>query len=314
MNNDYQDYQLEDMENQAVNNSNKYKKAAVIGAAALGVGGTAAYAATKIGDNTPADELTADDILDAAEAGAVDGEVINETQTTAAQTAAQPTEEVHVHNHYYTTPEEQTPEVTVEETGIVVDDEGNIVNTFDRGTIDGKEFIAMDTNGNGAADVLAYDENGNGVFEDREIVAMDDQSYMIGNGNELHAYHQDVNGNLTNIDDIAFADLHQPDGYNDDDVSRIHNDFSDEKDGVYHDDLAHNNPDYRNDEGNDYNAGIEESGLSNDMAYEKYDATDDTMAESFDDSYVSEDFTADASDFGADNGLDAGFDDGTFEA
>ncbi len=342
MNNDYQDYQLDDMEDQAVNRSNNFKKAAIIGGAVLGVGGTAAFAATKLNPDAPTDELTEEDILDAANAGAVDEGVINETQT-VTQTA-QPAAEQHVHHHHHIDQPQQPGgggtdgEVVVEETGIVVDEEGNVINTFDRGTIDGKDFIVMDTNGNGAADVLAYDENGNGIFEDHEIVKMDDQSYEMGQGRELHAYYQDQEGNLNNIDDLVFADrtpAHEDDGL------AIHNDFHEDKEGEYFDDLAHNNPDYRNNESNDYSAGMdapvaqnhggeydtideidydgtpESSYVEDEMAFvdhnenNGYEHTDDFDAS---DDYVHNDFMADATDSDSDNGFDAGFDDGHFDA
>lgn len=298
----YEDYQLEDMENDAVNKSNNWKKAAVVGAAVLGVGGTAAYGASKLMDGQN-EALNADDMMSMAEAGEITDEVVDQP--------APQVQEVHNHTHVEVkpAPAPAEPEVSVDETGVVFDEDGNYVGMFDSGTIDGKEFAVFDRDGNGRADVLAYDENGNGVFENHEIVEMDNQSYVMGQGEHVQAY-VDTPGGLVAVEDYQDPTYMGPYQTNDD-LSGIHNDFQDEKhNGESMNDLAHNNPDYNNhDEGNDYNASMEPS---MEMDYtEKYDgvaedtygAADDYTPESYDD--IANDNLADNSDMG---GFDEGAD------
>ncbi len=286
MNNDYQDYQLEDMEDNAINKSNNFKKAAVIGGAVLGVGATAAYAASKM---NPGDtdltaetdsELTSEDLMDGANAGAIDSEVIDETVTT---TAPEATEEVHIHHHHYDNPApapevEADPEVSIDETGIIYDEEGNVVSVFDRGTIDGKNFTVMDTDGNGYADKIGYDVNGNGIYEADEIADMDNRSYQMGQGQTLGQYVQDSEGNLYAIQDP----MPRYDGQLTDDGTaqlepdeKIHNDFIDEKNDGQFDDVARNNPDYNNNYDHDYGAAPEEPHAG--LAYVDEVTEDDTI-------------------------------------
>lgn len=302
--NNYEDYQLEEMENEAVNKSNNFKKAAVVGAAVLGVGGTAAYGASKLADGMNSDDqLTSDDMMSVAEAGEVTNDVV---EAAPEAPAAEPVQNV---TNVYIMPEPE-PEISVDETGYVYDENLNRVATFDSGTYDGKAFMVVDNDGNGRADVLVYDENGNGHIESNEIYEMDNQSYHMGQGSEHHAYIRDSNtGELYQIDGgVRYAD----NANHDNDLDGIHNDFSDEKEGEGYDDLAHNNPDYNNHaEGNDYNAGM--NGID---ANEKYDGLaedsyDGYEEPSYENNYGMESYDDIQNDNLADNTDMGGFDEGS---
>lgn len=279
-----QDYQLEEMENEAVSKSKNLRMAGIVGAAVVGAGGTAAYGASKLADQSNESPLTSDDLASAAEAGEV-----SEAAVVEEAPAVEPTvTEVH-HHHYHPTPApEPDPEISIDETAVVVDENGDVVVTYDAGTIDGKAFVAYDTDGNGYADTLAYDENGNGVIESNEVVSMDNESYRIGHGQELNAYYRDSStGEMYNINDMM------GDGMAYDDSEGIRNDYAYEKE---HGDLAHNNPDYNNhDEAHDYNASME-PGMDIDYS-EKYEGGD--LADSYDaDSYNDVDsYSDDAMDY-----------------
>lgn len=83
----YDDYQLDEMENAAVNKSKNLKRAGVIGAAVLGVGGTAAYGASQLNNPVEAEEtaeLTSEDLLAGAEAGVENLEPAAETVEAAS--------------------------------------------------------------------------------------------------------------------------------------------------------------------------------------------------------------------------------------
>lgn len=327
--NNYHDYQLEDMEDSAINNSNKFKKAAAVGAAVFGVGGTAAYAATKLNDglDASADDLTAEDLVGMAEAGAIEDDAINVAETPAQPAATTETVEIHVHHHNDPVAPEPEPQVSIDETGVVFDEEGNVVNVFDKGSIDGKDFIVMDTDGNGSGDVLAYDENGNGRYEDNEVTQLDNQSYQMGQGQHAEAYYKDAAGNIHHIgsiDDIMHGgDSIEAKEYAYDNTDSIHNDFLDEKNSGEFKDFAHNNPDYDNH--HDYSAAVADYTQPEHDAYvepfieqdytDKYDGVDsesfaydetpdsdnaDFYAEtSYDgsDDLAANDFTSDAVDF-----------------
>lgn len=259
--NNYDDYQLEEMENEAVNKSNNFKKAAVVGAAVLGVGGTAAYAATKLAGGE-GDSLTTDDLMGVAEAGDVTEEVVENR-----------TEEVHtnkttvVNDKPAPAPE---PEMTVDETAVVYDEDGNYIGSIDSGTYGGKSYAVYDTDGNGRGDVLAYDANGNGIYEADEFTTLDNISYGMGQGEHQAMYVQDAEtGTILPVDTFIATHQHGH-GYDEpiysyeDENGEIHNDWSDMKDGEELDDLAHNNSDYNNhDEGNQYNASMGEELANN---------------------------------------------------
>lgn len=269
----YNDYQLEDAEDAAVRKSKNLKRGIVAGAALAGVGTASAYGATKISEasHDSDSELTSDDLLSGAEVG-VDEVQTEETQAHTHHHTVVNETHIHIHN------DEQAqvdPELHVEETAVVFDENGEIVASYDAGTYDGKAFIVMDSDGNGKGDIMAYDENNNGVFEDHEVTYLDNQTYEIGKGENLAIYEQDANGDV-NLKDVQPNPLLNPMAHvqdKGDDVEGIHNDFLDEKDGeVYGRDLADHNPDYNNHGGQQYTAGMNVSEESQQVDFtDKYD-------------------------------------------
>ena len=269
------DYQLEDAENDAVQKSKNLKRGLAAGAAVLGVGGASAYGANKMMDNNTSDsgeELSSEDILAGAQAGADDSDNVQVEQHRTV------INENHVHLHKEGTVSHDNPpkvvedgkgeegghtDLHVEETAVVYDENGDIVALYDAGTFNGKQFMVMDTDGNGMGDIMAFDENDNGIFEDEEIKYLDNETYEIGKGENLAVYQQDVNGNvnLVNVQPnplLGQENMAQNEPQSDDNIENIHNDFEDEKTGeVYRHDLAENNPDYNNRGGEQYTAEME---------------------------------------------------------
>lgn len=261
----YNDYQLEDAENAAVNKSKNLKRGLAVGAGVVGVGGAAAFAATQLGGNGDSDsDLTAEDLVAGAEAGA-DG----------AEDAVEKEAPVQEHHTAKAAPApEPEPEVDVDQTTIIYDEDGNYIASADEGKIDGKDFMVLDTDGNGKGDIIAYDENGNGIYEDHEIAYMDNETYQMGQGQNVAVYQEDEWGDLVKVADGPNIGPHPVAGIHhnntndfDDDISDIGNDFVDEKTGeTYHGDLAENNPDYNNhDNAEQYSASLD--GVENDYGY-----------------------------------------------
>lgn len=245
----YDDYQLDEMENAAVDKSRNLKRGLVAGAAVLGVGGTAAFGATKIAgtqmDSEEASELTQEDLLAGADAA---------VETPDAQQPVQTTENVHVYIHEAETAATEPDEIdlNVEESAILYDEDGYIVGTYDAGKIDGRDFVVIDNDLNGKGDVLAYDANGNGLFEENEIVTIDNRTYDMGQGKEFNIYAQNGSGDFVKINEAPVFTAQR------DDLADIHNDFEDEKTGEYYrGDLAENNRDYINDGAEQYSAGMD---------------------------------------------------------
>ncbi len=268
----YDDYQLDEMEDAAVNKSKNLKRGLLAGAGVLGVGGTAAFAASQMSSDDEA-PLTSEDLLAGANAGAENIEDAQEEATAQDNNTTHETvKEVH---HTYVVENNggesgshpgagEELDVNVRESSVLFDEEGNIVSTIDAGTVNGKDFMVIDNDLNGKGDVLAYDANGNGVYEDNEIVQLDNNSWEMGKGQEFHAYAQTEDG------DIVEVYVDDPNGKSD--IADIHNDFEDERTGeIYENDLAQNNPDYNNED--QQRAGFEGESL----------AQDDTMQEDFDD-------------------------------
>lgn len=265
------DYNLDDAENAAVNRSKNMKRAAAIGGAVLGagaIGGATAYGATHMGgDETPAvepetNDLTSEDILEGGKAV---------TLETAEETPVEePVQQQVVHqtnvyiNHIDDTKEEvvaHDPEISVDKTSIVLDENGDPIDVFDQGTFDGKDFMVFDLDGNGKGDVLAYDQNGNGVFEEDELFEMDNKTYELGQGQTIAVYQVDEEGDPQLVAEERNPFVQPTDELMaNQDISDIPNDFLDEKTGeVYRNDLAENNPDYNNHtEAEQYRAGLDD--------------------------------------------------------
>lgn len=286
------DYQLEDAEEAAVNKSKNLKRGLAAGAAILGVGGVSAYGATVLNNensDVPADEAFSEEEL----TGAAQAVAEAATEEDAPQEQPKPTPPA---------PEpvplpEPEPELTVDESTIVYDEDGNIIATYDTGTYDGKDYIILDTDGNGMGDMVAYDANGNGLYEDNEISYLDNQSYEVGHGNVLAVHQYDEYGNTVEIyrgTNTAFHQLTQEGklvAENPDDEWPT-NDFDpDDKTGeVYEHDLAENNPDYENNGGEQY--------ASNEEYYDEPDYG----------------YTDPSGDLASYDTPDAGYDDVTYDA
>lgn len=253
----YNDYQLDEMENAAVNKSKNLKRGLAVGAGVLGAGGATALAADALinADTNDAEELTGDDLMAGAE---------------VVENSAAPVESVtvnhHVNHHVVQHPEviddEFVPEpeldVQITETAVLLDEDGNIMSAYDAGKIDGKDFVVIDSDLNGKADILAYDENGNGIYEDHEITQLDNSTYQIGQGDDFKVYAQDPAGNMHIIHEEPNQPFYAENAYDNNSVDGINNDFHDQKDGeFYHNDFADNNPDYNNQGGEQY-AGVDD--------------------------------------------------------
>lgn len=260
----YNDYQLEDAEDAAVRKSKNLKRGLAIGGAVIGAGTASAYAATTLNDNdeTVDTELTPDDIVGGAQAAADAANEVAEEAT--AQAAPAPKAETHKVAH-----EDAKPQVSVEESTLLYDEDGNYIGAVDEGKIDGKSFAIIDSDGNGKGDIIAYDKNGNGIFEDDEFSIMDNETHTMGKGDTLAVYQRDEWGDYEQVQRgpnlghqpplVASRDSHHIELDETDDISDIRNDYQDEKTGeVYHDDLAENNSDYYNkDEAEQYTASVD---------------------------------------------------------
>ena len=279
-----EDYQLEELENAAVNKSNNAKRIAAA-AGLLATGGAVGYAATHIPTGEveePVETLTEEDLETVADTGA------NQVQEPEVKPQPQ-------HNPApEPTPEpEPTPndvDVSFDKTTHYYDENNNLIMTTEEGTINGHQFKLADVDGDMRADILAYDADGNGVINENEVI-------------ELSGNDQIAMGHATAQHDDQFIAIHEPEpdpyiepydineekDYAD---NTIHNDFEDEKTGeTYSHDYAENNEDYNNGEVDNYSA---ESSDDSDYAYEddmkeesdyEYNdlAENDTTDDTFDD-------------------------------
>lgn len=274
-----EDYQLEELENAAVNKSNNAKRIAAA-AGILATGGAAGYAATQIpvgSDEEPIETLTEEDLESVAEEGA------NQVQEPEVKQPVQSTPQPTPQPAPSTPPAEDEMEVNFEKTTHYYDEDNNLLLTTEEGTIDGHQFMLGDVDGDMRADILAYDKDGNGVYNEDEIV-------------ELSGKDQIAMGNPTSQHEDQFIAIHTPEPYiepydineeKDYADNTIHNDFEDEKTGEsYSHDYAENNGDYNNGGAEQYSASSE---IENDYAYE-----DDNKDES---DYAYEDDNKDESDY-----------------
>lgn len=267
---------------------NKNLKRAGMVAGGVGLAGAgAAFAATQINDaDVDAEdlELTPDDLIAGANSGAVEDSAedakadahADKVELHENHVSYHESHDLHVHHHNAPYPQmghEQAhvgdPHVEVTESAVIFDEEGNVVSVFDSGTIDGKDFMVIDSDLNGKGDILAVDENRNGIFEDNEIRQIDNQTYEIGQGDHLSAYAR-VGEELYKIEDFDDSGLR---GHNYAQNDHIENDFHDG--GSSEHDFAFNNEDYNNHGGEQYNAGVE-------LEVESFDAHDSFADNSLD--------------------------------
>lgn len=279
-----EDYQLEELENAAVNKSNNAKRIAAA-AGLFATGGAAGYGANSIPTepvDEPVENLTEEDLDGVADTGA------NQVQKPEVKT--QPVEP----QPKPATPEDPAPsaqeevDVSFDKTTHYYDENNNLIATSEEGTIDGKQFALVDVDGDKNADIVAYDVNGNGAYEKDEVVYLEGDE-QIAMGHEA-TQHED-----------QFLAIHDPEPYvepydineeKDYADNTIHNDFEDEKTGEnYSHDYAENNDDYNNGEVEHYSVDPSDDP---DYAYEDEDkeesddnyndfAENDTTEDTFDD-------------------------------
>lgn len=149
----YEDYKVEELEDESVKKSN-IAKTVGIGAGMGVIGAGAAVAATSLTDDdeeAPVSEdtdITSDDVIKGAKQG-----VHNTTVNGGHNGGDEPRDE---HS------------LTADQTVSVVDEEGNVVGSQTAGTLDGKAYVATDYDGDGMADEIYYDLNGDGIFSPNE--------------------------------------------------------------------------------------------------------------------------------------------------
>lgn len=285
------DYELEEMENSAVKKSENWKKGAAVGAAVLGAGGAVAYGATRVADAS-SDDIDSEDLLSGAQAGAVEEE--NLSQTTTSTVEHNTHETIHVIHHVAPETPDDTPDVTLNESAVLYDEEGNPVAQFDAGTVEGHDFVVVDQDLDGIGDTIGIDINDNGTLESNEIHDISRAGWEMGQSDNKTAYIIDHQGEVDKAGDIDIA-------HRDDDIDDIRNDFHDERTGdEYRDDLAENNPDYRNHEEVDhYSASAEDHGTQEYARNESY--PEDYGEPATDYTEPVEDFSEPAAGYQADN-------------
>lgn len=262
------------------------------------------YAASQvIGNDSDAEEdltLTPDDLISGAET--VDTESQSDSGTADAPKTVEShnivnthetvyVEEHHHHHHNNSTtqngPKENVGKGSVgedvkpqsveqiEETSLILDENGEFVAIADRGSHDGKSVTYIDIDGDGKADIKGYDANGDGIIDDSEVKPLaDNDIHLMGQGKTGTVYVQTEEG-LKFVTEMPIEDMRgllaldpqmpqeDPKG---NEISDITNDFHDEEkkgegeegengENNHKGDLADNNPDYNNHGGEQYNAG-----------------------------------------------------------
>ena len=257
-----EDYQLEELENAAVNKSNNAKR--IVAAAGLAAVGSSAatYAATNIpiDSEDPVVEPLEEEDLDSVKPGP---DQVHEPEAKSQTTTT----------HQPTTNDDDV-DVSFDKTTHIYDEDNNLVATVEEGTIDGKQFKLVDVDGDMRADVAGYDADGNGVINEDEVVYLtENEQIAMGHATVQHedkfiAIHEP---NPEPIEPIDPYDPYDPSLEKDYANNTIHNDFEDEKTGEsYSHDYADNNDDYNN--GDVYSA---HSAGGSDYAYEE-DAKDES--------------------------------------
>lgn len=255
-----EDYQLEELENAAVNKSNNAKRAAAA-AALLAAGGAAGYAATTIpmgsAEEEPVETLTEEDLEGVADTGAKQVQEPVMKHDTAQQTTQKvaPTEPAQK--------AEDEVDMSFDKTTHYYDEDNNLVMTTEEGTINGRQFQLVDVDGDKRADMLGYDNDGNGVINQDELYALsEDEKIPMGHATPKH---DDVFLAINDPEPEPYIEPYDIDQEKDYADNNIHNDFENEKAGEsYSHDYAENSGNYNN------NADVESySAGSNDYAYEE---------------------------------------------
>lgn len=233
------DMNIEDYEDKALKKS---KLAKGIGIAAVGaIGGAAIAAGTAyaagFGDDDVLDlPLSADEMAQGAEFG-------DEIQPVDESTVQPATQYVYVE-----APEPVQEQETehIDEPEVVWEDTTNYyigdqkVMSVEEGTVDGQNFMLVDADGDGHADILAIDANNNHEYDEDEIIGLTP-------GDNVHMGHETAHTTDNHYDPWMPGDSSHEEqyAYHDESEYQIHNNFEDEKTGEsYSDDFAEGNPDY----------------------------------------------------------------------
>lgn len=240
------DMNIEDYEDQAIKRSKLAKGIGIavggaVGGAAIAAGTT--YAANTSGNEILDEPLSADEMAQGAEVG----EDIESVEETPVKPTTQYVYVEKVEPEPEPEPElEPTPEVTWDETtNYYIGDEK--VMSAEEGTIDGHNFMILDADADGKADVLAYDLNNNNMYEENEIVELTPEDNVMMGNMTAHTTdnHYDSWFQEPETVEESYAYNEQPYVYNEEPSHQIHNNFEDEKTGEeYHGDFAEDNPDY----------------------------------------------------------------------
>lgn len=264
-----EDYQLEELENAAVNKSNNAKRAAAA-AGFLVTGGAAGFAATKIPEMTEDEEiesLSEEDLEGIATTGA--------NQVQQAQPEPKPQAEPQANVQPEQPQTEDEPDITFDKTVHVYDEDQNLIMTKEVGTVDGHEFQLIDVDNDLRADIFAYDQDGNGIINEDEITLLPEDK-QIAMGNPTGEHEVMFAQREPEPEPVAPIEQDEPEPYiveDEKDIAdnTIHNDFEDEKTGEkYEDDYAENNRDYYNNgDVENYSAGEPETESEPEYAYEE---------------------------------------------
>lgn len=223
-----QDYQLEELENAAVNKSNNAKRAAVIGAGMLGTAATASAATYAIehpteSEHEDVESLSTEELENVAQSGA--------NQVHEPEVKPEAAKSTGVNNHPAGTKPATPTEVddidlSFNRTTETYDSEGNLVSTAIEGQLEGRDIRIVDVDGDHKADIMAVDINGDGVYQDDEIFELDES--------------QQIDMNIdTRFHNVVVLNNEQPEPYNVDDKGDYaynpdENRYSDEKaDEIY---------------------------------------------------------------------------------
>lgn len=261
------DFQLEELENEAVKKSSNAKRfAAAAGLMAAGAGTTLAATAVADAVNHPADaQPESVDLQEIAEAGA------NQVPEAAAPQPAVSQEVVVETVHQPVAPQEDTRDIEFTTNTHYYDQNGNLVINEESGKIEGHDFKILDVDLDGKADMLMVDVDGDHEYslDEMEILTPQD-NVLMGHPTAKH-YDVCINTDSTPEPD-PWVDP-TPDPWDVVDGGDISNDFRDEKTGeVYSDDYAENNENYVN------NADVVDT-MDNDLAYEETEIGDDFVGD-----------------------------------
>lgn len=307
MNNE--DFQLEELENAAVNKSNNAKRAAAIGATVAGSGAIGAAGMSIYGNQTgeeanneDQDLLSQEDLDGVAQTGAGQVDGTQPVQEDPAPQTHSSAPQAPIHQPAPTPPAEQEIDITFDKTTHFYGENNELLMTTEEGKLEGRDFMLVDLDNDQEADILAYDANANGEYEDNEIVALDGSDQIaMGNPTPQHndvflaqvEFEPEPDPYLGDDDGILVYDdeKYQDDG--------IHNDFEDEKTGEsYNNDYAENNENYNN------NGDVDQYSANAELAYEDEEIANDDYEEDFDTLASNDSMADDANDIVNDDIID----------